>query len=310
MFGVTTTVGIDIGTNTVRAALLQQGNQSVTLKTLLVAPYDADTLDSVLKSVKKRIAKACSLPWHWPKHQIMGVPQSSIAVKRFPVLKDAPEHEQFVQVGLQLSESLGLPFDELLYDYHTLADKSATEVYACRKSMLNDTLAGLAQAGFSLSVIELHTQALTRLYREQSDIQLVPGIGLLVDVGLERLQICMGGEQSGPFYRELPAPMLTQSSQPSTDRHMYTEQLADIIKRHYQLAATQLSGAEVSHVWLSGECAKHVDILQLESLLSWPTQALNPLRGLTYSPDLIETLNEPVSAWSTAIGLALRGVNQ
>ncbi|OEE68838.1 pilus assembly protein PilM [Enterovibrio norvegicus FF-33] len=309
MFGVTTTVGIDIGTSAVRAALLQQGSKSVALKTLLVVPYEVETLEAVLRGLKKQISKACSMPWHWPKHQIMGVPQSSVAVKRFPPLADVPDHEQFVQVGLQLSESLGLPIDELLYDYHVLDDKSATEVYACRKSMLNETLNGLESAGFELSVIELHTQALMRLYREQSGHQLMQGIGLLVDVGSERLQICMGDGQSGQFYRELPAPVLSGASDAKLARQHFTEQLADVIKRHYQLAATQLSGAEVSHVWLSGESAKSVDISLLETCLSWPTQALNPLQGLVYSPNIIEQLNEPVSAWSTAIGLALRGVS-
>ncbi|WP_407331604.1 type IV pilus biogenesis protein PilM [Enterovibrio sp. 27052020O] len=309
MFGVTTTVGIDIGTSTVRAALLQQGSKSVTLKKLLIAPYEAETLEAVLKGLKKQIGKACLMPWHRPKHQIMGIPQSSVAVKRFPPLSDLPDHEQFVQVGLQLSESLGLPLDELLYDYYALEDKSATEVYACRKSMLNETLNGLENAGFELSVIELHTQALMRLYRVQSGQQLAQGLGLLVDVGRERLQICMGDEKTGQFYRELPTPALPSLSDAKLAREHFTEQLADVIKRHYQLAATQLSGTEVSHVWLSGECAKNVDIFLLETYLSWPTQALNPLQGLSYSPHFIEQLNEPVSAWSTAIGLALRGVS-
>ncbi|WP_281545070.1 pilus assembly protein PilM [Grimontia sp. SpTr1] len=308
MFAGKTAMGIDVGTHSIRAAMIQKRGKALRLQALVVAPRQSSSLNDTLKLVKKQLRKACGVPWNWPQAQIMGVPQSSVAMKRFPIALDIPEHEQYVQVGLQLSESLGMPMDELLYDYRPLPESDGVEVYACRKPMLKETLSGLESAGFSLSVIELQTHALMRLYKQHMTARPDVGASLMVDVGTERLQICLGDTKDGHFYRELPVPF-EQGDQSAEDlREQYTQQLAETIQRQYQLASTQLQGARVSTVWLSGDGAKKIDIFKLESALGWRVRALNPLQGLSYSPKLVDNLNESAAAWSTSIGLALRGV--
>ncbi|CZF84552.1 Competence protein A [Grimontia celer] len=307
MFAGKTAMGIDVGAHSVRAAIIQKRGKALKLQALVVAPRQS-SLDDSLKSVKKQLRKACGVPWNWPQAQIMGVPQSNVAMKRFPAALDIPEHEQYVQVGLQLSESLGLPMDELLYDFRPLPENDGVEVYACRKPMLKDTLSGLKSAGFSLSVIELQTHALMRLYKQHMTSRPDAGASLMVDVGTERLQICLGDASDGKFYRELPVPFEQTDAGAEELRALYTQQLAETIQRQYQLASTQLQGIKVSTVWLSGDGAKKIDIFKLEAALGWRVRALNPLQGLSYSPKLVDGLNESAAAWSTSIGLALRGV--
>ncbi|USH02655.1 pilus assembly protein PilM [Grimontia kaedaensis] len=307
MFAGKTVMGIDVGAHSVRAAMIQKRGKALKLQALVVAPRQS-SLDDSLKSVKKQLRKACSVPWNWPQVQIMGVPQSNVAMKRFPASLDIPEHEQYVQVGLQLSESLGLPMDELLYDFRLLPENDWVEVYACRKPMLRDTLSGLKSAGFSLSVIELQTHALMRLYKQHMTSRSDVGASLMVDVGTERLQICLGEANEGKFYRELPVPFEQHDASTEELRALYTQKLAETIQRQYQLASTQLQGTKVSTVWLSGDGAKKIDIFKLEAALGWRVRALNPLQGLSYSPKLVDGLNESAVAWSTSIGLALRGV--
>ncbi|CZF80332.1 type IV pilus biogenesis protein PilM [Grimontia marina] len=309
MFAGKTAMGIDIGTHSIRAAMIQKRGKALRLQALVVAPrQSSSSLDDSLKLVKTQLRKACGMPWNWPQEQIMGVPQSSVAMKRFPTALDIPEQEQYVQVGLQLSESLGLPMDELLYDFRPLPENDGVEVYACRKPMLKEKLSGLKVAGFSLSVIELQTHALMRLYKQHMTSRPDAGASLMADVGTERLQICLGDAKDGRFYRELPVTF--EQSDLSTEdlRAYHTQQLAETIQRQYQLASTQLQGTQVSTVWLSGDGAKNIDIFKLESTLGWRVRALNPLQGLSYSPKLVDSLNESAGAWSTSIGLALRGV--
>lgn len=301
-------MGIDVGTKTVRAAMIQRRGKALKLQALVAAPRGNGSLDDALKSVKKQLRKACKAPWQWPKHQIMGVPQSNVAVKRFPASLDIPEHEQYVQVGLQLSESLGISMDELLYDYRALPETEGVEVYACRKPLIADTLKGLSENGYKLSVIELQTHALMRLYSQHSASRHSGEVSMMIDIGAERLQICLGNGEGGQFYRELAAPFDGMELVTDEARERYTETLADTVQRQYQLAATQVQGAPVSSVWLSGDSAGKIDIFQLEKLLNWRVRALNPLQGLSYSPKLIDKLSESTAAWSTSIGLALRGV--
>lgn len=307
MFGGTSTIGIDVGEQCVRVAMIQKRGKALKLQALVVAPRHSMSLDEALKTVKKQLGKSCRMPWQWPAEQIMGVPQSNVATKRFPVSADIPENEQYVQVGLQLSESLGIPMDELLYDYRPLPESDGVEVYACRKAMLKETLSGLDAAGYKLTVIELQTHALMRLYNQHKRFQPDTGSSLMVDVGSERLQICLNDAEDGHFYRELPVPA-ESGGEDERDRARYTRQLAETIQRQYQLASTQLQGNKVSALWLSGEGAKKLDVFALEEALGWKVQALNPLQGLSYSPALVDGLEESVASWSISIGLALRGV--
>ncbi|WP_115659291.1 type IV pilus biogenesis protein PilM [Grimontia hollisae] len=307
MFGSTSAMGIDVGTQCVRAAMIQKRGKTLRLQALVVAPRHSMSLEEALNTVKKQLRKACRAPWQWPVRQIMGVAQSNVATKRFPTSPDITENEQYVQVGLQLSESLGLPMDDLLYDYRPLPGNDGVEAYACRKPMLKEILSALDAVGYKLTVIELQTHALMRLYNQHQRFQPDNGLSLMVDVGTERLQICLDDNKGGHFYREIPVPV-DVDEHGDGDRTPYTQQLAETVQRQYQLAATQLQGARISTVWLSGDRAKKLDVFALEEALGWKVRALNPLQGLSYSPSLVEGLDEPAAAWSTSIGLALRGV--
>lgn len=309
MFGSTTAVGIDIGEKTVRAAMLQRKGKTLEVKSLLCEPYEADTLEVTLSYLKKQLRAAVKLPWHWPKHQVLGVPQSHVAIKRLPLDTSIPEHEQFVQIGLQLSESLGLPLNDLLYDYHALPDNNSAEVYACRKPLLEKTLKGLSSSGYQLSVIELQTHALMRLYRFCASVQRGSLATMLLDVGEERTQLCVGKGAQALFYRELPTPFGAMASEDPESQSTNTAALVELVQRQYQLAAPQLHGAGLSGVWLSGSAASLVDIKQFEKQISWPAYMLNPLNGLSLSSSLPMTASDSVAAWSTSIGLALRGMD-
>ena len=305
MFRLSAAIGIDIGTTSVRVALIQKRGRTTQLKALICESTQGRTLEDTLINIKKKLKKEHKLLWFFIQHQVFGIPQSNVAVKRLAVGLDVHEQEKYTQVGLQLAESLGLPIDELLYDFRPLPENNGVEVYVCRRAVIENSLNALALAGYHLSVIELQTHALMRLYKQQMTHCARIESSLMLDVGSERVQICAGDGRSGQFFRELPLPLKTQSISEPEVVSIFTGQLIEIIQRQYQVAATSVAGAHINRIWLSGENAKYVDTLLLEKRLGWEVKTLNPLHRLTCSPHLIENLSESASAWSIAIGLAL-----
>ncbi|WP_163392048.1 type IV pilus biogenesis protein PilM [Enterovibrio norvegicus] len=309
MFGQTTALGIEFGTHAVRAALIQKHGDAYRVNALVSEKYGGNSLTDALRLLKKRLRKNIKAPWQWPSQQVLGVPQSKVVLKRIAVPTDLPENEQFIQVGMMLAESLGLPMDELLYDYRVLPNGEGVEVYACRKVTLKDSLDALSEAGFHLSVIELQAHALMRLHQHHSEKGEATGTELFVDISHERMQICLGDNLSDPFFRELPLPNESLGADSLLGRNRYAETLADTIQRQYQLAATQFPGKHVSNLMLSGEGLSDVDALHLEAHLSWHVETFNPLMTMSLTQKLVEGLDEPTSTWTTAIGLALRGMD-
>lgn len=308
MFRISAAVGIDISHKHVRVAFIEKRADSITLKSLISIASNGAALETVMARIKKELAKASKLPWFFVSHQILGVSQSSVAVKRFPALKEPNDQEQYIQAGLQLSDSLGLSLDELLYDYRPVDETNGIEVFACRRSQIESTLNALETTGFRLTAIEIQTFALMRLFQQFLIYQSVVGASLLVDVGLERVHLCIHDGHQGQFYRELPLPLEGHYPSTAQEKHQFTEQLADGILRHYQLSGLNLTHDKIKNLWLSGESAKMIDPLLLEQKLNWNVAMFNPLTGLSYSPALIDELYDPVGAWATAIGLALRDI--
>ncbi len=305
MFRISAAIGIDISSSQVRAALIEKRGGSSILQSLISIPFNGAALETILARLKKELNKTTKLPWFMISHQILSIPQSSVAVRRFSALPEKNDTEQFTEVGLQLSESLSLSIDEMLYDYRYVDDEKTIEAFACRRSQIEPTLNALETTGYKLSVIELQSQALMRLFQQHLAYQIVNGTSLLIDIGSERVQLCFDDGQGQHLTREIPLPSETDG-QLTNDKHLFTERLAEGVTRQYQLTGTSFSDRPVQQVFLSGEGTKLLDILLLEQKLNWDVHAINPLSGLSYSDSLFDNLFDTANAWSTAIGLALR----
>lgn len=173
-------------------AILESRNSGVYLRDLSSVELGNATLTDALKSLRKQFSVNKAAFRFATKSQVMGIAQSSVAIKRLPISQNVSEQEQYMQIGLQLSENLGLSMDELLYDYRNLPSGEGIEVFACRKSVLASTLDALASSGFRLSVIALESHALLQLYDRQLDVLSLSNRALMADVNTERLQLCFG----------------------------------------------------------------------------------------------------------------------
>ncbi len=306
MFRITAAIGIDISSKYVRAALLEKKGNAFILKSLSSVAYQGADLEKALAHVKKMIIKTTRLPWFLISHQVFSIPLNRVVIKRFFAMREANEQEQFIQAGIQLSESLGLSLEELLYDYRQLKDTDGIEVFACRRSQIEDKLNALKTAGYRLSVIELQTFVLMRLFKHCLNHQSITGPSLLINIDKDHMQMCIYDDEKEQMQQA--QPLTLHASHLVYEKEAITKQLAEYILLQYPLAAPHLNRKKITHIWLSGDNTEHVDVLSLAQKLEWEVRLLNPLVGLSYSPEIMDDLNEPLGAWSVAIGLALREI--
>ncbi|MDD1782117.1 pilus assembly protein PilM [Enterovibrio sp. ZSDZ35] len=302
-------IGLDIGNHSVRAALLESRSSGIVVRDLCSVRLEHASLGEALKSLRKKFSVSKASLRFATKSQVMGIAQSSVAIKRLPASQNVSEQEQYMQIGLQLSESLGLAMDDLLYDYRNLPSGEGIEVFACRKSVLEPTFDALAASGFRLSVVELESHALLRLYGRQQGTLSSFNHALMADINTERLQLCFGVNEKEPIMRDLPLPISIGLNGDGGEKAYFTEQIADTIRRQCQLVRTQFAEDQVTTLWLSGEGNSLIDKEQLEGLLGWDVQMLNPIKDLICQNSVISKMQEPASYWSTAVGLALRGMD-
>lgn len=109
--------------------------------------------------------------------------------------------------------------------------------------------------------------------------------------------------------RDLPLPISMGLNGGRTTKAHFTEQIAETIQRQCQLVRTQFPEDQVTTLWLSGEGNRLIDMEQLETLLGWQVKTFNPVQTLTIPTDVLKKMSEPASYWSTAVGLALRGLD-
>ncbi len=306
MFHITAAVGIDIGIKQIHTVLVEKHNDRLILKSLFAVSYKANELKTALTDIKKKLIKTTRLPWFLISHQVLGISFEQIIVKRFIAPKVPNDQAQFAQVGNLLSENLGLPLNELLYDYRQIKDTDNIEVFACRRSQIADKLSALESSGFNLSVVELKTFALQRLFKLYLTQKRHLKAALLIHLGTKRIQMCVDDGQGGQFLRELPLFVADASFVNKQDKAAFSLQLASHILRQYPLAAANLDQKMIKGLWLCGALSKELDETLLEEKLGWQVNQLDPLVGFTYSPTLLANLDRPLSSWSVAIGLALR----
>ncbi len=306
MFHITAAIGIDIGIKKIHTVLLEKHNSCLILKSLISVSYEPSELTTVLVEIKKKLVKATKFPWFLISHQVLGIPFDRIVVKRFNPPKALNDQAEYAQAGILLSESLGLALDELFYDYRQVKDLDGIDVFACRRSQIEDKLNALESSGFDLSVVEPKTFALQRLFNFYLKQKGHFGAALLIHLGIERIQMCIDDGKGGQFLRELPLSAAEYTFKDEQDKADFSLQLVSHILRQYPLAATNLEQKMITGVWLCGAFSSELDETLLQDKLGWQVNQLDPLASLTFAPKLLTNLDCPVSSWSVAIGLALR----
>ncbi|RXJ73457.1 hypothetical protein CS022_09415 [Veronia nyctiphanis] len=301
-------VGIEIAANRARLAVLERKGEQYHIRQLQSVAFNSAKPEVCAKALKRYTGSYTGL--FGTSNQVMSVAEGDVIFKRLPLVNAETDEESHAQIGIHLSESLGVALEELFYDYQVQAEENAVEAFACRKSALAKELNALEKAGFSLSVLDLKPFALMRLYQHQIEHASPTGLPLLVDVGYTKTQFCLYQPHLYRFHREIAfGTTYSMSNMMEGNEQAFTESLAGEIQRLYQLAGSQLSGEQINQIWLSGVASQMVDTKHLTTLLNKPVEVFDPFVGFQVKDKVHVSSEEPIGAYSTALGLALRGLS-
>ncbi|MEJ2764539.1 type IV pilus assembly protein PilM [Photobacterium sp. MCCC 1A19761] len=332
MFQNPLTVGIDIGHHSIKAVVLSQKKSQLALVAFAeVVPTtpiinDQHTVDvggllSAIRQIRKSLPRRA-------RRTILALPDSAVISKVIQLDTNLTDEEAEFAVTQALSASSPFPVDELRLDFYPAvspgpSELSATapyQVFAARKATLDPRVECLKKAGLRPDVMELQTHALLWLATFTAEQSGLSGQWGVVDIGHRLTEFAVHPAGSGAYHREIAwgagqltptraagEPVLTMPD--SEQSEAFTKQLADQLRRQFQLYNSTHATAPLEGVWLCGGGQHVVSESLLARLLGLEVRWLNPFRCLPSDKKLGEIAGEHLySQYAVATGLALRGV--
>ncbi|MFD2177009.1 type IV pilus biogenesis protein PilM [Veronia pacifica] len=307
MFGKKAAIGIEIASNRARLAVIQKKGDKYQVKKIRSVAYNSARPEVGIKALQQSVKRY--LGAFGIDNQVLSVREGDVIFKRLPLVDADTEDESHAQICLKLADSLGVPLEELLFDYQIRKDQGAVEAFACRKSALEKKINALTRTGFSLSVLDLKPYALMRLYQYQSEKDSPLALPMLIDVGYSKTQLCFYQPHLHLFHREIAFSTASAINSDGTVKdEILTHSLANEIQRQYQLAGSQLAVDSVGEIWLSGPVGHLVNCDLLSSLLNKQVDVFNPFAGFEIKDSVLSSEEESMGAFATPLGLAMRGL--
>jgi type IV pilus assembly protein PilM len=340
--GGKTSVGINIGSSSVKMVELKRSGKSYTLTKFGVVPLPEDAVVNrevmnpvaVADAVKKLISQVK------PNRKIVvtGIGGAAVILKRMTVevanikeLQDAVfwEAEQY------------LPFDpaEVAMDFHTISrgKDNRTDVLfvASKLSILDGFVAAIRDGGITATIVDTEVFGLQNIYEENYSANSHESTAL-VDIGAASIKVVVvhdgvpvytkdsnfgGRNLTAEIQKNLnlsfeDAEALKTNHSGATPQEVLelmmasAENFAMEIKRALDFYNASSSGAPVTSILLSGGSARLPDLSRVvEERLTLPTQILNPFGKVIVNQKSIspETLHAMGPMISVAMGFAMRG---
>lgn len=327
-------IGIDIGHHSVKAVVLTASKGSLELSAFaeVVPPssvindqhsVNTTALLSVLRKLKK------NLPFNARK-TVLALPDSAVISKVIQVDTNLSDEEAEFAVVQALGASSPFPVEELRLDYFPLAsDAFGTpgmtvpyQIFATRRETIDSRIQALQKAGLKAKVMELQTHALLWLAEYVAGQDAGSELWGIVDIGKRHTEFSIKPAGAAAYHREIPLGS-GQGGMVDGDRlesravfgpspeqaEAFTKQLADQLKRQFQLYNSTHPRSLMKGVWLSGGSQHMVLDELLGRLLGIEVQWINPFRYFPCSKRLgAIASNNMYSQYAVATGLALRGM--
>lgn len=167
-------VGIDIGSHSVKAVLLNQGNEGYILEALVVEPMprgavidreiqDIEAVGNVIAKVRKKITSSVSTA-------AAAVSGQTVITKVIYMDVALTEEELASQIEIEADSLIPYPLDEVSLDFETLdvneSDPSKINVLlsAARTESVEARVSALEAGGFDTKVIDVESYSVSRTY--------------------------------------------------------------------------------------------------------------------------------------------------
>lgn len=339
-------VGIDIGSHSAKAVLLNQGNDGYKLEAIASEPMprgaiidreiqDIDAIGNVITKLKKKLSTSVN-------QAAAAVSGQTVITKVIYMDVALTEQELASQIEIEADSLIPYPLDEVSLDFETLdvneSDPSKVNVLlsAARTESVEARVSAIEAGGFETKVIDVESYAVSRSF--DLSLPLLPDDALdkvvaIVDVGAtmtlfsvtesgnhiySRDQI-FGGEQYtrsivsyyNKSFEEAESAKVTNDLPPNYTFEVlapFHTILVQQIRRAIQMFLTSSGKEKIDYLVLSGGTASVEGVQQLlNDELGIHTVIANPFTSMELSPDIDqEHLKINAGQYMVAAGLALR----
>lgn len=339
-------VGIDIGSHSAKAVLLNQGSDGYKLEAIANEPMprgaiidreiqDIDAVGNVIAKLKKKLSTSVS-------QAAAAVSGQTVITKVIYMDVALTEQELASQIEIEADSLIPYPLDEVSLDFETLdvneSDPSKVNVLlsAARTESVEARVSAIESGGFETKVIDVESYAVSRSF--DLSLPLLPDDALdkvvaIVDVGstmtlfsvtesgnhiYSRDQI-FGGEQYtrsivsyyNKSFEEAESAKVTNDLPPNYTFEVlapFHTILVQQIRRAIQMFLTSSGKEKIDYLVLSGGTASVEGVQQLlNDELGIHTVIANPFTSMELSPDIDqEHLKDNAGQYMVAAGLALR----
>jgi len=339
-------VGIDIGSHSAKAVLLNQGNDGYKLEAIASEPMprgaiidreiqDIDAVGNVIVKLKKKLSASIS-------QAACAVSGQTVITKIIYMDVNLNEQELASQIEIEADSLIPYPLDEVSLDFETLdvneSDPSKVNVLlsAARTESVEARVAALDTGGFEAKVVDVESYAVSRAYDlclAQLPDDAKDKTVAIVDVGAamtlfsvtdagkhiySRDQI-FGGEQYtrsivsyyNKSFEEAEVAKVNNDLPPNYTFEVlapFHTILVQQIRRAIQMFLTSSGKEKIDYIVLSGGTASVEGVQQLlTDELGIHTVVANPFQNMEVSANIDPaTLERDAGKYVVASGLALR----
>ncbi len=347
LFGVKskskTSLGLDIGSSTVKIVELTGDRDALCLSKIGAAEIIGDNNDSIITAIKKASAEANIIPKAFGTRVTTGVSGQSVKVRYIHVPKMS---EEDLSTSLKYEAAKHIPFDmnEVEFDFQILnnvaKDTNMMEVLlvAVKKDLINQRLELLKVCNLKPTVIDVDSFAITNAFehalssafKKKDNVISLINIGAqmtnisILDNGISRLTrgINIGGKDFTKAISEDLGVDIKEAEEMKKSKKKSQKivepiksiaaKLIDEIHMSFDYYESQVPDKNIADIYLSGGSSQ-ISIISdiMHEKIGVETHIWNAADNLKMSDKIdTERIKKLYPSLTVAVGLALRGINK
>jgi len=338
-------IGIDFGSNSIKALAVSRGRGTYQIDAVAEAPIakglivdnhfeDITKLTQVIKQLRKNFPASC-------RNVAIAVTGADVITKVIPMNADLNDLEMEAQVEIEAESSIPFPLDEIFLDFEIISPNAGNSalndvlVSAARKETVLSQVDCVEAAGLTTKVVDVASHALARacellFMREDYD----KGIAV-VDIGASQMTLNIlhqgqvifsraknhGGAICTQMMAERYGLKFNEAEKIKIERDWPADCDIDIIAPFVNMTVNHLrfdlrmftnapNNIQLEKLILTGGCQLLPELVaQLSEELDLDIEVADPFIGFEYKNESDKIrLSEAGAKYMTALGLALRGI--
>ncbi|WP_028863135.1 pilus assembly protein PilM [Psychromonas aquimarina] len=338
-------IGIDFGSNSIKAIALSKGRGTFQIDAVAEAPIakglivdnhfeDITKLSQIIKQLRKNFPASY-------QNAAIAVTGADVITKVMPMNADLSEIDLEAQVELEAENSIPFPLDEIFLDFEVLGPNAANKelndvlVSAARRETVLSQVDCVEVAGLKVKVVDVASHAQARaceLLFERDDFD--KGIAF-IDIGASQMMLNImhqgnvifsrsknhGGAVCTQMMADHYGMSFSEAEKVKVEHNWPVDCDIDVVAPFINMTVNHLrfdlrmftntpNNIQIDKIILTGGCQLMPELVkQLEEELDLNVEIASPFPGFEYKNESDNVLLQKVGAkYMLALGLALRGV--